>query len=147
LIFVLLGINAAIVLATAFLAGSDPSFAIEPNYYQKAVNWDQTAHQRERNRALAWRIDLAAVQKGDAIALRLSDSAGAAIEHARVAVAAFHHANANHRLQTELVEIEPGMYRSNEGLLRSGLWELQIEAQAGNATFTHTEPLIVGAGG
>ena len=38
----------------AILASSDPAAAVEPDYYRKAVAWDQEMAQEERNIALGW---------------------------------------------------------------------------------------------
>ena len=39
-------------LVVVFVATSDPSYAVEEDYYQKAVNWEAEQAQQERNRQL-----------------------------------------------------------------------------------------------
>ena len=38
------------------IANDDPSFAIEPDYYQKAIMWDSTLAQARRDAILGWRL-------------------------------------------------------------------------------------------
>lgn len=145
MIFALLGINISIVGLTAFLALSDSSFAIEPDYYRKAMQWDQTALQRERNSELGWTVESPPSPAGLPVVLRLRDRDGAAVSGAKVEVIAFHNAHAGDRLQTTLSEIEPGMYRSNEALIRTGQWQLRIVAQRGDELFTAEQAHAVSA--
>ena len=46
------GANIAFVVITS----RDASFAVEPNYYAKALAWDQTMAQQARNEALGWSV-------------------------------------------------------------------------------------------
>ena len=54
---------AAVLLATVaanialyYVAGNDPSFVIEPNYYAKAIAWDSTMAQSALNQRLGWHL-------------------------------------------------------------------------------------------
>ena len=40
----------------ATIASDDPSFAIEPDYYAKAIAWDSTLAQARTNATLGWRL-------------------------------------------------------------------------------------------
>ena len=53
-----LTVQAAGIITMVTIASSDPSFAVEPDYYQRAVAWDSYAAQREASRALAWRAEV-----------------------------------------------------------------------------------------
>lgn len=46
MIFALLGLNACVVGVTLYLAHSDRSFAVEPEYDRKALAWQETAEQQ-----------------------------------------------------------------------------------------------------
>ncbi len=145
LIFVLLATNISIVSITALYAVSDTSFAIEPDYYKQAVNWDQTVAQRERNRDLGWAAVMPTSISSQPVVLRLHDRAGQPVSGARVEMIAFHNAHSGNRLSTSLVEIDPGMYRSTESLVRSGSWEVRISATRAGETFTAVLAHIVQA--
>ncbi|HUX33234.1 MAG TPA: FixH family protein [Gemmatimonadaceae bacterium] len=123
------------------VANDDPSFAIEPNYYQKAVDWDSTMAQERRNLALGWRVSptLAAFSARDGARLQvtLTDASGAAIRGATVKVAAFFNARANDVVDTTLVSDSTG-YGGRLPVTRGGVWELRFDVTRGRERFTST---------
>ena len=47
-------------LATmASIASDDPSFSLEPSYYEKAVHWDEQQAKRAASKRLGWRLQAA----------------------------------------------------------------------------------------
>lgn len=143
MIFALLAANVAIVTTTMVLATSDESFAVEPGYDRKAINWDQVAAQRARNAELGWRVIVGPAPAGSPIVARLLNAAGQPISGARVEVVAFHNAHAGNRLDTVLEQLDPGLYRSIEALMRPGSWELRCTVHAAGETYTQTVPHVV----
>lgn len=144
--FILVGIIAVAALANGVLvykAHSDPSFAVEPDYYQKALAWDQTMAQQRQNRRLGWELGCD-LQSGDGaeagVTLRatLRDRAGAPLSGATVRLTALHLARASRRLQTTLSPGAAGEYRGVLPLGRDGRWELRFEVQQGRERFTRT---------
>ncbi len=136
LIFVMLGVNVAIVSITIFYATTDRSFAVEPDYYRKAMTWDELAAQRTLNDELGWMIDVPESVSGQPISVSLHDRDGESITAAEVRMTAFHHAFAHTRLETILDEISPGLYRSGESLTRPGTWEIRLTVNVREQTFT-----------
>lgn len=55
IIFVLFGVNFLIVAVTVIGANRTAS-PIEPDYYTKALHWDQTQAQAQRNKSLGWSV-------------------------------------------------------------------------------------------
>lgn len=55
IIFVLFGVNFLIVAIT-LIGASRTASPIEPDYYTKALNWDQTQAQAQRNKSLGWSV-------------------------------------------------------------------------------------------
>ncbi len=123
----------------AVVAGGDPSFAIEPNYYQKGVQWDSTLAQAERNAALGWRIEpsLAAftTRGGAVLRVALTDSTGAAIDDATITVAALFNARAGSVLDATLVHDTAG-YSVRLPVRHGGQWELRFAVSRGGQRFT-----------
>ncbi|HVB31529.1 MAG TPA: FixH family protein [Gemmatimonadaceae bacterium] len=140
-------IGVAVVLAATValniwvyrVANDDPSFAIEPDYYQKAMAWDSTMAQARENVALGWRLSptLAAFTEHDGAVLQvtLTDSSGTAIPDATVKVAAFFNARANDVIDTTLARDSTG-YAVTLPVTRGGVWELQFDVQRGRQRFT-----------
>lgn len=124
------------------VATRDPSFAVEPDYYQKALRWDETMAQEARNAALGWSIavgfDGASSPGRVTLAARVSDRAGRALEGARVEVEAFHSARASRVLAATLSPGSAGRYSATLPLDRPGLWELRLRVARGDAVFTRT---------
>ncbi|MEL6544011.1 MAG: FixH family protein [Myxococcota bacterium] len=48
----------AMNIAMVLRASNDPSFAVEEDYYQKAVNWDEYREQLRKSEALGWQFTL-----------------------------------------------------------------------------------------
>lgn len=139
IVFGLLGLNAAVVGITLYLAHSDRSFAVEPDYYQKAMAWDSAAAQRERSAALGWTASLTVgdpTSAGRVITLTLTDRSGAPIQEADASIIAFHNARAADHFTANLRPTEtPGRYAAALPLERPGLWEFRISAARGQDSF------------
>lgn len=154
LVFVLLGMNACVVGVTLYLAHSDPSFAAEPDYYQKALAWDETARQNQANAALGWRVETRwepAASPRRAVEFVVRDGAGAPVAGAGLRAEAFASLRPRERVVLTPDEVEPGVYRSVLPNGSRGLWEFRLRAQRGADVFTASlegeAPAGGGAGG
>jgi nitrogen fixation protein FixH len=124
------------------VANRDASFAVEPDYYRKAVEWDRTMAQAARNAELGWTVS-ARLEPGAGDRARLvtlvRDRAGAPLTGAAVVVEAFPSARAR---EIASVALEPtGDAGVHAGLLpssRPGLWELRLRVTRGAEVFTRT---------
>lgn len=140
-----LGISALLTLtvganiALYVVARDDPSFAIEPNYYAKAVAWDSTVAQGRRNAALGWRLTPAlgayTAGEGALLSVTLTDSSGARIADAVVNVSALYTARAARVLASTMVADEHG-YRTRLAVQHVGQWELRFDVSRGTDRFT-----------
>lgn len=132
------------------LANADPSFAIEPNYYQKALHWDDELAQRERNRALAWQLtpslSTISADSGAELRVALRDLTGAPLTDAAVTVHAMHNARAGEPLDAELRRTGSGDYVARLPMKRPGLWELRFDVRQGSDHFTARHRLEAWAG-
>ena len=141
---------AGLALALAVSAGSnilfmvvanrDPSFAVEPDYYRKSLEWDRTMAQEQANRALGWTLaveSLPAPARGHLrLVARLADGAGRSLDGAVVTLDAMHGARAAEVVRGELAGEGGGRYAADLPLRRRGLWELRVQVQRGNDVFT-----------
>ena len=130
----LLVVFAAANIEMMRIASDDPSFAVEPNYYQKAVAFDSTMAQERRNVALGWVATTSLANRTIAVTLR--DSVGAPVTGAKLRVDARFNARANDVLQAALVERAPGRYEGSIAASRSGEWEVRVEATRNAERFT-----------
>jgi len=144
LVFVLIGLSLSIATVTVVLATNDPSFGLEEDYFAKAVAWDETAAQLEKNKELGWqaKAELSAALDGQgmrSVTVLLADTEGAAVEGAKVEVFAFHNARRKDTMGFELVEIAAGRYAGAAPMVREGQWTLRLRVTRGDETFTATE--------
>lgn len=114
------------------IASNDPSFAVEPDYYAKAVAFDSTMAQQRRNLALGWGIEtrLDPIERGKPTRLTVllkAPDAGPLVG-ARVSVMARFNARANDTITANMQEIEPGEYVASLPILTPGEWEVRVDA-------------------
>lgn len=122
-------------------ATADPSFAVEPDYYRKALDWDRTKAQEALNGKLGWSVEIlvspvAALPGIGRIHAAVADRQGRPLEGAAVSVEAFHNARAGQRIESTLREVGPGLYASDQSMRRDGLWEFRVRVARGVEVFT-----------
>jgi nitrogen fixation protein FixH len=122
------------------IASDDPSFAVEPDYYRKAVHFDSTMAQERQNLSLGWGFDAAIDSIGDGrrtrLAVRLRDASASPLPGARVAVMARFNARANDTLTAILREEQPGTYVTTLPIAHPGEWEVRVDATHGSQRFS-----------
>lgn len=138
---VLLAGSAGANIALLIITSRDASFAVEPDYYAKALAWDETMAQEARNEALGWslglRVEPTAERGAMTVRVRLADRAGAPIDGARIAVETFHNARAS-RVLTAALEPRGPDYAAVMPLARPGLWEFRLRVTRGPDVFVAT---------
>lgn len=137
----LLGSMVSGLLFMAYLASRDPSFALEKDYYAKAVRYDEEVAQRGRNSALAWQLQASDVQSGTTrsqLVLRLNDAAGLPIADARLHVTALENARAAQQHAAKVAPLGDGSYSVELPARAIGIWELRVSAERGSDLFTQS---------
>jgi nitrogen fixation protein FixH len=137
----LLSVQILLMLVMAYVATSDRTFAVEPDYYQKALNWDELAAQDRLNEQLGWSAhikvsDAADLLKRRTVTCTLTDAAGQPLSGAEVEIFAFPHARAGQRLKQSMPEQQAGDYATLMQMARDGLWEFRITAVQESQRFT-----------
>ncbi len=122
-------------------ATNDPSFAIEPDYYAKAVAWDDLQAERAASEALGWSLSVEPVATG--IRARLTDALSRPIDGAQLALEAFPNAKASERTAAILLPRGGGTYELPRVLGRGTgtLWELRFVATLDSKKFLHVTRL------
>lgn len=148
-----IGIVAVLALSTvgqiwfASVANRDKAFAVEGNYYEKAVHWDAELAQRRENSSLGWKVTptlrLGTGNGDGTLAIELRDSSGTPITGAQVSVLAMHNARANRQLSATLSEVGGGAYKAALPAQRPGEWELRFSVTRGTEHFTISERVDV----
>lgn len=139
LLITLLAANFVGVGVLVWVANSDRSFFVEPDYHRKALRWNERMAQQRQNQRLGWRVDVSLRRmSGDQarVEARISDGEGVPVEGASVRIETFHKARAARVLRADLVEApERGAYASTLRMWRRGLWEVRLSAQRGTQRF------------
>lgn len=130
-----------------YIASSDPSAVAEPDYYAKALRWEDRQRQARINAELGWQseVELGAAERNGTrrVRLRLQTAAGQPVECRLVRAELFHKARAGRAFRATLARTEtPGLYEASLPLRRDGLWELRLEAWQDEARFTLRRDLI-----
>lgn len=135
----LLTLHAAGMVTFAVIASSDPSHAVEKDYYRKALHWDEHRAQLAADAALGWKAEVTArpAQPGlAAVTISLTDRDGRPVTGASAHLEAFHMARGKRILESGLEETAPGVYTATLPMRRDGKWELRLRARRGGDLFT-----------
>jgi nitrogen fixation protein FixH len=128
----------------------DPSFAIEKDYYQQAVDWDAHQARQRRSRALGWQAkalaDPVPASGLTRLSVRLTDARGQALVGAQLSMLAFANTRSAQSIHGVLKETTPGFYEASLGRARSGLWEVRLNAVRGADVYEAVLRLDVNSG-
>ena len=133
-----LGITVVANGAIYWKANHDRSFAVEPDYYRQAVDWDSTVARRQRSAALGWRVEvtLAPPAGGQAtLTVLLAGADGLPLDSADVRASASHNARGNEVFELRLLPTGPGRYTARLPSTQSGLWRIDLSAVRGGDEF------------
>jgi nitrogen fixation protein FixH len=146
LVLGLLGGSVTTCVVLYVMANSDPAFAVEPDYYAKAVAWDARAAEQSASDTLGWKLSLSTRPLGERqllVVATIVDAQGARVDGARVHLEAFANARARVPQELDLVEHD-GEYHGTLSLTARGLWELRFRAERGGAVLLQTERTDLG---
>lgn len=146
----LLGAHVLTMIIAVTIAVRDPSFSVEPNYYQKGLNWDAERAQLHASEKLGWQVRVEASDVVDplgrrAVSFVLTDASGKAVQGAALTVNYFHHAHADSELEATPASEASDARRFTQVLpMRyAGLWEFHFTAKAGGQTFIASSTQVI----
>jgi nitrogen fixation protein FixH len=146
-IVVILGATIVGNLLMMRVAANDPSFAIEPDYYRKAVHFDEAMAQARRNRAIGWivtpQVDPVASGRATGVHVHVRDRLGMPVTGARLTLMARFNARANDTLTAALTEEGAGRYRTLLAVSVPGEWEFRIDADRDNTHYSAVHRVTV----
>lgn len=144
-VVVLLAVPVTTNIILLRVAGSDPSVAVEPDYYRKAENWDARQAAEARSAKLGWSV--ATISRLDAsadagspldVTIHLVDAGGAPIAGAEMSLEAFAVARSADRQRAAATTDASGAATLRLPRGREGRWELRLEARRGADVFLVT---------
>lgn len=145
-ILALLTLQVLMCAAAVYLATTDDRTAIEPDYHEKALRWNEAVAAKQASDALGWKADIAVEPAPDlfghrSIRVAILDRRGVAVTGAEVRVVLFHHAHGAKVQDIPLVERSDaaGAYAARVPMRQAGLWEFRVTARLGKDVFHRTE--------
>lgn len=116
-------VHASIVFITMTFASKTPANA-EPEYYEKAVAWNDESESRLTVQREGWAVD--ASLDGRTVALTLADRDANPIGGAKVVAVSLHRATPLDRTVLEFTAGPDGSYTADLPSDRVGLWDLRF---------------------
>lgn len=137
-----LGLHVVGSLVMVYFATSNESYAVEPDYYRKALAWDEKRAQDRHNVELGWRLEFtvepALAGQDPTVRVELSAADGEPLTDASISVEAFANARRDEVLTAELTGTETG-FESTMPMRRDGLWEFRFTVTRGDELFTYRD--------
>ena len=136
MIFVLIGLNVIGTACLVIFATADKTAAVEPQFYDKAVKWDEQARLLRHAEELNWRFAPSVSRERDAggkrvVSLKLTNAEGTALAGGRVVLEAFHQADSGKRVELVLEDRGEGSYSVPAAIERPGYWEFRFRVMRG----------------
>jgi hypothetical protein len=124
----------------ASVAARDPGFALEKDYYARAIHWDGEQAQQAENQRLRYELALSTLPTdgGVELVVSLAEPGGKPLTGATLRAEAFANARSAARSDLVFVEAAPGKYRVAVPAPRAGLWELRFVVTRGGERFSQT---------
>jgi nitrogen fixation protein FixH len=117
-------------IVTIYLATSDPTVAVIPNYYQSGLNWDVKRRNLDQFTNLGWHVvvnvqaaDEELQQRQVTIHLKKNEYP---VGKQRVSASIFHHGRGNEIFKLNFDEALEGQYVAICRLAQAGLWQFDI---------------------
>jgi len=137
-----LGLHVVGLLVMVYFATSNDSYAVEPDYYQKALHWSDKQAQDRVNAELGWRLEYTVepAQPGQdpTLSVTLTSAEGEPVTGATVAVETFANARRDDVLTATVSPSESG-YETTMPMRRDGLWEFRFTVTRGDDLFTNRD--------
>ncbi len=145
----ILSVHTIACLVVVYIATSDPTHAVIPNYHEKALAWDQQQAKVRASSALGWTCEIETALEADmlgerSVRISMKDAAGEPITGAAVKLQTYHHARSGDVVDAEFGEGAPGEYVAMVTMRKPGLWGFEITATLGEDIFTQTIDQYVG---
>jgi len=120
------------------IAARDPAFALETNYYDRAVHWDAQQAQWAENARLGYQVEVTStpVAGGSELVVHVLDRQRQPLHSAVVRAEAFANARAAERTNLMFTERPDGAYAATLARARPGVWELRFQVEHAGEHFT-----------
>jgi nitrogen fixation protein FixH len=125
----MLSLQVVLGVVAVMLATGDQSVAVIPDYYDKALAWDEQMAEREASKALGWQVEFVETdygQLGSGLQINLKDAADAPIEIESGTVQLYRHARAAEVMVAPVVQADDGVIELASCFSHHGLWQVEL---------------------
>ena len=126
----------AVAMGAMIAQAGDPTPRVLPDYYKKAVAFDETIAERRASAELGWVATV--TRTGRDAQVVLADAAGAPVAGAAVDVTIRPRSRADRLAAVTLTEAAPGRYAAAFAPGQRGLHEIEVRATRGAERFVTT---------
>lgn len=146
----MLSLQVVLGVVAVMLATSDESSAVIPDYYNKALAWDDQMAQLEASKALGWQVEFVETdygKMGSGLQINLKDADSQPIQVESGSIQLYRHARAAEVMVTPVLKADDGVIELAGCFPHHGLWEVELDVvdRQGNR-FVETRRLdIVGS--
>jgi len=140
----LVGHVVLMMFCVSYAVQNHTTAGVTPDYYNKALHWDESRQQQRVNAELGWRVTLTPAVFADVrgqrdVLIQVIDDQGKTIRDAEVTLDAYHavypKVHADHAQATDAGDEG---YRAVLKLNRGGLWRVTVRVQRGDERFVQT---------
>lgn len=138
-------LHVVVSLGVVFFTASNASYAVEEDYYDKAISWDEKRAQDRMNDELEWSLTFSVAPptvpgEKPKLDVRLAGANGESLTGATISLETFHKASSGDIIRIAIPPSEEaGQYTASPEMRHNGLWELRFAVDYGPDHFTHTE--------
>ncbi len=119
--------------------GSQGEHAIVPDYYDKALAWDQTRATQSASDALRWRATLSTTQGASAsqrtLSLTLLDADGQPVDTTDAVVHYYHLSQGQDVRRLQLLAVAPGRYEGTMSIHHPGFHQFELTCTRGPSKY------------
>ena len=126
----MLSLQVVLGAAAFVLATGDQSVAVIPDYYNKAIAWDEQVAQREASRSLGWQVDFVETdygQLGSGLQINLKDAADAPVRVESGTIRLYRHARAAEVMIAAVAKADDGIIEVASCFPHLGLWQVELD--------------------
>lgn len=143
-----LSVHFAAMVVVIIVATSDRNFAVVPDYYRRAVNWDKDKARMQASAATGWKLAVLpeprVARNGErVVSVTLTDRDGRGVDNAVVELRFFHDAHARERKMVDLPLGATGSITTRLPMPLEGWWSIEAVARRGDTEFVASERIYV----
>jgi len=144
LIVAFLLMSVGVSVTALLLAGADGGAQVIDDYYQKGVNWEETAVERAASRALGWQISLDVLEQEEEVPglrrleVRVIDREGQAVQGLHGVVRLFRPQTVEAVAEMPVLPVtgQNGLYSQLVPIGTDGIWDFELRLEREGQVFT-----------